>query len=113
MRDSEVCLHCGQQVRRLIVGGTVRQRIVDVIASRPDGIDRESLIRIVYACDPNGGPDTPNTVSVIVHHANRVLRQQGYEITSAKGRGARYRLVQTKPVAEVRKRYRRFAHGVW
>jgi hypothetical protein len=79
----------------LIVHGPVRQRVVDLIANRPDGITRGELINLVYADDPNGGPDTPNTISVLVKDANKELAAQGYCIEPAwLGRGARYRLVR-------------------
>jgi hypothetical protein len=43
----------------------------------------------------NGGPDTPNTISVLIKNANAELAVQGYHIESAwRGRGARYRLVR-------------------
>jgi hypothetical protein len=80
------------------VHGPVRQRIVDLIANRPDGITRSELIDIVYADDPNGGPDNPNTICVLVHHANAELAPQGFRILPAwRGRGARYRLVRVAP----------------
>jgi hypothetical protein len=40
------------------VHGPVRQAILNLIASRPDGITRHELIALVYASDPNGGPST-------------------------------------------------------
>jgi hypothetical protein len=80
---------------QLVVRGPVRQRIVDTVANRPDGITRGELIDIVYADDIDGGPDTPNTVSVLIHLANQQLSRQGYRIESAwRGRGGRYRLVR-------------------
>jgi hypothetical protein len=78
----------------LVVHGPVRQRVVDLIANRPDGITRAELLDLVYADDPNGGPDTPNTISVLVKNANAELAALGYRIEPAwRGRGARYRLV--------------------
>ncbi len=75
--------------------GPVRQRIVDAIASRPDGITRAELLDVVYADDIDGGPDNPNTVSVLIHHANEELAARGYRIEPAwRGRGARYRLTE-------------------
>jgi hypothetical protein len=80
------------------VHGPVRQRIVDPIANRPDGITRSEIIDLVYAGDPNGGPENPNTVSVLIHCANQQLAQQGYRIEAAwRGRGGRYRLVRIAP----------------
>jgi hypothetical protein len=83
---------------RLVVHGPVRQRIVDVIANRPDGITRAELLDVVYGDDPNGGPDNPNTICVLINHANEELAAQGWHIAPARlGRGARYRLVRIAP----------------
>jgi hypothetical protein len=72
------------------VHGPVRQRIVNLVAARPDGITRDELIDLVYASDPNGGPENPNTISVLVKFANRDLARQGYQITATGGPGSRY-----------------------
>jgi hypothetical protein len=79
----------------LVVHLPVRQRIVDLIANRPDGITRGEILDFVYANDPNGGPANPNTVSVLIKHANAELAAQGFRIEPAwLGRGARHRLVR-------------------
>jgi hypothetical protein len=86
---------------RLAVHGPVRQRIVDAIANRPDGITRAELLDVVYAADINGGPENPNTIAVLIKHANAELAAQGYRIEpSWRGRGARYRLVQSTAAAD-------------
>jgi hypothetical protein len=83
---------------RLVVHGPVRQRIVDLIANRPDGITRGEILDLVYADDPNGGPANPNTVSVLIMRANEELAAQGFRILPAwRGRGARYQLVRVAP----------------
>ena len=83
---------------RLVVHGPVRQRIVDVIADRPDGITRGEILDVVYADDADGGPANPNTVSVLIKHANKELAAQGWHIAPAwLGRGARYRLERITP----------------
>ena len=83
---------------RLVVHGPVRQRIVDVIADRPDGITRGEILDVVYADDADGGPANPNTVSVLIKHANAELAAQGFRIAPTwLGRGARYRLVRIAP----------------
>jgi hypothetical protein len=74
----------------LPVRGPVRQRIVDLIASRPDGITRREIIDLVYSGDPDGGPSNENTVSVLVKRANEDLASQGYQIRSNGGPGSRY-----------------------
>jgi hypothetical protein len=77
------------------VHGPVRQRIVDLIANRPDGITRHELIDLVYAADPNGGPANPNVISVLVKLANAEIAPRGFRISPTwRGPGARYRLVR-------------------
>ena len=80
----------------LRVYGPVRQRIVDLIASLPDGITRHELLELVYASDPNGGPSTDNVISVLVKKANGDLAPSGYCITSTGGPGSRYRLQRSQ-----------------
>jgi hypothetical protein len=98
-RRLQTCPTCHRPLApELAVNGPVRQRLVDIVANRPDGITRAELIDIIYAADPNGGPETPNTISVLVHLANHQLTKQGYRIEAAwRGRGGRYRLVKVVP----------------
>jgi hypothetical protein len=93
-RRAHICPACRRPFPpRLVVHGPVRQRIVDTIANRPDGISRAELLDVVYADDPEGGPDNANTISVLIHHANIELAPQGFRIEPTwLGRGARYRL---------------------
>ena len=91
---SKVCPQCQRPLPpALPVHGPVRQRIVDLIASRSDaGITRHELLDLVYANDPNGGPDTENVISVLVKKANNDLAPLGYCITATGGPGSRYHL---------------------
>jgi hypothetical protein len=93
-RSPRICLACQRPFPPpLIVHGPVRQAIVNLIANRPDGITRAEIIATIYADDIDGGPTNPNTVSVLIKHANEELAAQGYRIAPAwRGRGARYRL---------------------
>lgn len=92
-RRSKICPQCHRPFPpALAVHGPVRQRIVDLIAGRPDGITRRELLDLVYADDPNGGPATENVISVLVKKANDDLVFLGYHITSTGGPGSRYRL---------------------
>jgi hypothetical protein len=95
-RRPQICPTCHRPLApELAVNGPVRQRLVDIIANRPDGITRAELIDVIYAEAINGGPNTPNTISVLIHLANQQLAEQGYRITAAwRGRGGRYRLVR-------------------
>jgi hypothetical protein len=63
----------------------VRQRIVNLIAARPDGITRGEIIATVYADDVDGGPDNANTISVLIKYANEELAAQGYHISPGAG----------------------------
>lgn len=89
------CPTCGRPYPPMLaVSGPVRQRIVDIIARHPDGITRQDLMGLVYADDPNGGPEHPRIITVLINRANRQLAGQGYVIKPTwLGRGARYRLV--------------------
>ena len=95
-RRTNICPVCRRPFApHLVVHRPVRQRIVDVIANRPDGITRAELLDVVYGDDVHGGPDNPNTISVLIKHANADLASQGYRIEPTwRGRGARYRLVR-------------------
>jgi len=95
-RRPHVCPTCRRPFPPpLTVHGPVRQRVVNVIAGRPDGITRDEIMAAVYADDIDGGPDCPNVIPVLVRHANKELVPQGYQITVTwRGRGARYRLAR-------------------
>ena len=56
-------LHICPQCRRpfpppLVVTGSLRQRMVNILADRPDGLTVNNLVDLVYADDPDGGPMT-------------------------------------------------------
>lgn len=90
-RRAVLCPYCRRPYPpELNVGGSVRQRLVDTVANRPDGITRSELLDTLYANDPNGGPDYPNTISVLVHFANMKLSKLGYRIKGSGGPGSRY-----------------------
>jgi hypothetical protein len=77
---------------KLMVSGPIRQRLVEVIANRPNGITSSELMDLVYADDVDGGPDCVGTVAALVFHVNKQLAPQGYRIISRGGPGARYHL---------------------
>ena len=79
--------------------GPVRQRLVSILASRPDGVLVRDLVDLVYADNANGGPLTAQrSLNVIAHRANAQLRPQGYQIISTwRGRGACYYLARVVP----------------
>ena len=97
-RRPQICPQCRRPFPPpLIVSGSVRQRLLDIIGNRPDGISIGDLVELVYADDPDGGPVTAlRSVNVMIHKANAQLAAQGYQIKAIwLGRGARYRLVRS------------------
>jgi hypothetical protein len=79
------------------ITGSVRVRVVALVANRPDGIGMDELVSLVYAEHPNGEPDyAANSIKTTIHNANKQLLPQGYVIRSTMGPGARYRLLPAK-----------------
>jgi hypothetical protein len=95
-RRAKICPACRRPFPpALTVHGPLRQRIVDAIANRPDGITRAELLDVVYGDDVNGGPNNQNVIAVLIKHANAELAAQGHHIESMwRGPGARYRLAR-------------------
>jgi hypothetical protein len=55
------------------------------------------LMSLVYANDPNGGPDDPVVLRNLIHRARKKLAPQGYTIVCwPHGKGGRYRLIPLK-----------------
>jgi hypothetical protein len=97
IRRANICPACRRPFPPpLVVTGSVRQRLVNIVSSRPDGIAIGDLVDAVYADDPDGRPVTaPRSVNVMIHKANAQLAAQGYQIKSMwLGRGPRYRIVK-------------------
>lgn len=94
MCQQKICPKCKRPFPpQFYVTGSVRPRMVNIIANRPDGVTRHELMSLLYADDPNGGPEWDNVISVLINKANKQLAPQGYRISPAwKGHGARYRL---------------------
>jgi hypothetical protein len=66
------------------------------------GITTDRLFGLLYAGDPNGGPDTGiKVLHVRVNQANRLLRQHGWQIcgehTGSRGVYGRYVLSEYSP----------------
>jgi hypothetical protein len=92
-----ICPHCGRPMiprssRFPHVRGFRRSRLVELIADRP-GIDGRTLLNLLYADDPSGGPLTIKIISVLVYYARKQLKHDGYKIESSVGRGGGYRVV--------------------
>jgi hypothetical protein len=62
----------------------VRKKIVEIIGQHPEGLMRHQLFELVYANDPEGGPENENVISVHIRKANRQLERQGWKIEKFK-----------------------------
>lgn len=51
------------------------------------GIARARVREVVYADDPEGGPEFDNVISVHVQRINKALNPAGLKIQSSRGRG--------------------------
>jgi hypothetical protein len=70
----------------------IKQRILDAVRRRPRSA--EELREIVWADDPNGGPEDRRVVHVHVWQLNRLLMPYGFAIRAGRGAGAVYRCVE-------------------
>lgn len=73
----------------IIVGGRIRQRVYDFVKDHPEGVTRDEIMRHAYALDREGGPESFNTISVMITHINRILREQNAMMYIAGRTGAR------------------------
>jgi hypothetical protein len=69
----------------------IKQRIYDVVRQRP-GISAVTLRDLVWADDPNGGPECRHTIFVHIAQLNNLLRPHGVCVRS-EGGGYRVRSV--------------------
>jgi hypothetical protein len=58
------------------------------------GVSSKDIMGIVYADDPNGGPENTNIIAVVANQANKRLAPLGLKITASRGPWARLRLVE-------------------
>ena len=98
MPDLPTCPCCGQ---RLIPKGQlslppIKRRIFDAVRRRP-GIDTEALRGLVWAADPNGGPEDRKVLHVHIHQLNRVLQFHGLRVRGSTSGG--YRVVSVEGIA--------------
>ena len=94
MKLSNRCPECGRPYPQdlpaaIHVQGPICQKLVNAVASRPDGIPRVQLFDAVYGSVPNP-PGTLNVITMHVRLANQKLKAKGFRIWSSKGHGARY-----------------------
>jgi hypothetical protein len=88
----DICSSCGQPIppKGLRLSPT-KARILEAVQRHPD-ISAEELRGLVWADDPNGGPECRHTIFVHVAQLNDVLRPHGICVRS-EGGGYRIRSV--------------------
>jgi hypothetical protein len=90
--QADICSQCGQPIPptglRL---PPIKQRIFEIVQSHPD-ISAEQLRCLVWADDPNGGPEDPKVLHVHVSQLNHLLADHRIMVRS-QGGGYRIRSV--------------------
>lgn len=90
------CACCGQIIPPAdhpFRNAEVKRKIYDAISKHPEGLNRKTIVDLVYGDDPDGGPENMNVISVHVKKMNPRLAPQGLRITSTGGPYSTYRLV--------------------
>lgn len=82
------CACCGQPTIPPVILPPTKRRILDVVRRRP-GIDSENLRALVWADDPDGGPESWQCLYVHVHQLNRLLAPHGIAVRGSRSGGYR------------------------
>ena len=100
-KQVHVCSCCAKAIRDGLSDepslhfGPKAKRVLDAVRRAKDaGISRPDVAAIVYSDDPDGGPDSSNVISVVIHKMNKKLAPHGMKIQSTGGPGAVYRLIK-------------------
>jgi len=95
----KICPCCKRPISLQIkVGGQKRQRLFDYIFAHSGGATSNQLMNLIYADDPDGGPENPNVISVMVSQINKKLKPLGYAIRGSGGPGSTY-AVRREPLS--------------
>jgi hypothetical protein len=87
----ECCSTCGQpKLTGDLLLPPVKKRLLEIVRRRP-GITAEELRSLVWAEDPNGGPEDRKCLHVHVHQLNRLLAPLGLVIRGSVSGGYRMR----------------------
>jgi hypothetical protein len=88
-----ICPHCQQPVLPTDLPHLppIKRRILDAVRRRPQ--TAEELRAIVWADDPDGGPEDRKVLHVHIWQLNRLLAPYGIVVRASKGAGALYRVV--------------------
>jgi hypothetical protein len=109
---SVVCPTCGHE---LVAGHApiealasaplegLMRRIVDALATiYPRSMDMSALVDVVYANDPNGGPESAaGTIRTVIARMRRILPRYGWTIPANGGGLGSYGRYRLEPVREV------------
>ena len=89
--STSTCPCCGQQLIPLdLVLPPTKKCIFDAVRRHP-GIDAEALRGLVWAADPDGGPEDRKVLHVHIHQLNQLLRLRGIRVRGSHSDG--YRVV--------------------
>jgi hypothetical protein len=87
----ECCPACGQpKLTGDLLLPPLKKRLLEIVRRRP-GITAEELRSLVWAEDPNGGPEDRKCLHVHVHQLNRLLAPLGLVIRGSVSGGYRMR----------------------
>jgi hypothetical protein len=84
-RQPEICSHCGQPIAPTWLRLPRIKRIILEAVKRRPGISAEELRSIVWADDPNGGPEDRKVLHVHVNQLNYLLAPHGIMLRSQGG----------------------------
>lgn len=81
------CPACGQAIlpARLSLP-PIKARILHAVQTRP-GITAEELRCVVWAHDPNGGPENFKAIHVHIHQLNQLIAPLGFVVRARRGCG--------------------------
>jgi hypothetical protein len=92
MKPSQGCPYCGRAFypkglpTTIPVGGVLRQTLVNLVASHPEGVQRGEIEEALYG---ETRPERANLVHMHIWFANQALASRGYHIWCEGGRGSR------------------------
>jgi hypothetical protein len=90
------CPCCGQPTVPPVMLPLTKRRILEAVRRRP-GIDAEALRTVVWANDPNGGPEDRKVLHVHINQLNRLLVPYGIVVRGSRSGG--YRIVSLAEAA--------------
>jgi hypothetical protein len=92
-----ICKSCGQPVFTAddSILPRVKRRILNAVRRCP-GIDAERLRGVVWADDPNGGPECRHALYVHINQLNKRIAPLGIVVRAERGGSTGYRIHSVK-----------------